>query len=212
MKKVLFLDDTSIIILIEVFNLKEQKSFLRDFLEVIVASLILFLLLNNYVADAREIPSGSMIPTIKIGDRLMVEKVSLHFTDIKRGDIVVFSPPPNINVKDDLIKRVIGLPGDIVEVKPGVGVYVNGKKLDEPYVNEVARSGIEPGSSNGAIVNSSNPNSIAVKVPPNNYFMMGDNRNNSYDSRWWGTISRDKIKGKAVFIFFPFKDIGALKK
>lgn len=193
--------------------MKKQKSFLRDFLEVIVASLVLFLLLNNYVADAREIPSGSMIPTIKIGDRLMVEKVSIHFTDIKRGDIVVFSPPPEINVKDDLIKRVIGLPGDIVEVKPDDGVYVNGRKLNEPYVNDIAMKGIDPGTfDKKEIVKSNNPNSIAVKVPPNSFFMMGDNRNDSYDSRFWGTVTRDKIKGKAVFIFFPFKDMALLKK
>lgn len=174
--------------------MKKQKSFLRDLLEVIVASLVLFLLLNNYVADAREIPSGSMLPTIKIGDRLMVEKVTLHFTDIKRGDIVVFSPPPDINVKDDLIKRVIGIPGDEVKIRNGV-VFVNNKPLEESYIAEKPRQDFGP-----------------IKVAPGNYFMMGDNRNNSYDSRFWGTVSRDKIEGKAVFIFYPFKDISLLEK
>lgn len=174
--------------------MKKQKSFLRDLLEVIVASVVLFLLLNNFVADAREIPSPSMVPTINVGDRLMVEKVSLHFTDIKRGDIVVFAPPPNINVKDDLIKRVIGLPGDEVKIRNRV-VYINNIPLNEPYITDKPRQDFGP-----------------VKVPPSRYFMMGDNRNNSYDSRFWGTVARDKIKGKAVFIFFPFKDLTFLEK
>lgn len=172
----------------------KKKGLLRDAIEVIVASFICFLLLNNYVAEAREIPSGSMIPTIKIGDRLIVEKLSYRFGDVKRGDIIVFSPPQQLAMKDDLIKRVIGLPGDVIEVKKAV-VYVNGKPLKENYVLE------EP-----------NQNFGPYEVPENSYFVMGDNRNNSYDSRFWGTVPRGSIKGKAAFIYFPFNHATLFEK
>jgi signal peptidase I len=164
-------------------------------LKVTGMSLFLAFGIRSFVAEARYIPSGSMEPTLQINDRLIIDKLSYDFTAPQRGDVVVFNPPKALrqqNFHDAFIKRVIGLPGDTVEVKNGQ-VVVNGSPLKEKYIEA------PPSYQWGAVV-----------VPANSYLVLGDNRNNSYDSHYWGFVPRHDIIGKAVFRFYPFTRIGEL--
>jgi signal peptidase I len=161
--------------------------------KTIVTAGILAFGIRTFVAEARYIPSSSMEPTLQINDRLIIEKVSYHFHKPERGDIVVFSPTAALkaqNFQDAFIKRVIGLPGDKVQVKNGL-VYVNGKVLAEKYIAE------EPNYTYGP-----------VTVPPDQYLVLGDNRNNSYDSHAWGFVPRENLIGRAVVRFWPFNRLG----
>jgi signal peptidase I len=153
-------------------------------------------LIRTYIAEARYIPSGAMLPTLQINDRLIINKWNYRFQSPQRGDIVVFSPPEALklqNFKDAFIKRVIGLPGEKVEVKEGK-VYINNRPLEENYIEDPPnyRFGL-------------------VTVPPNSYFMLGDNRNNSYDSHYWGFVPRENIIGKATQRFWPLDRSGAIR-
>lgn len=149
------------------------------------------------MAEARFIPSESMLPTLKIGDHLFIDKISFEIKglkDIERGDIVVFDPPASVKTKDDIpfIKRVIGLPGETISIKSGV-VYINGALLNEPYISEKPFGDFKP-----------------YIIPDNMIFLMGDNRNDSYDSRSWGPLPVQNIIGKAEFRYYPFNDIGTI--
>lgn len=164
-------------------------------LKTIGLSAILALGIRTFVAEARYIPSGSMLPTLEINDRLIIDKLGYRFKAPQRGDIVVFSPTPALqkeNFKDAFIKRVIGLPGDKVQVKLGV-VYVNDQPLQEQYIED------QPNYEYGPVV-----------VPENQYLVLGDNRNNSYDSHYWGFVPRENIIGQAVIRFYPFNRMGGI--
>ena len=158
-------------------------------------SVILALGIRTFVAEARYIPSGSMLPTLQINDRLIVDKLSYHFHSLERGDIVVFSPTQTLKdqgFKDAFIKRIIGLPGEKVEVKGG-RVYINDQPLREDYIEE------KPSYQWGP-----------VQVASDSYLVLGDNRNNSYDSHYWGFVPRDRIIGRAVVRFWPPNRVGEL--
>ncbi len=147
------------------------------------------------VAEPRYVASGSMLPTLHINDRLMVDKLSYRWSNPERGDIVVFSPTEKLkqqNVKDTLIKRVIGLPGEKVQIKGG-RVYINDRLLREKYIAEELTYQWGP-----------------VTVPPNSYLVMGDNRDNSYDGRYWGFVPRENIIGKAVIRFWSPERLGTI--
>jgi signal peptidase I len=164
-------------------------------LKVFGMSLFLSFGIRSFVAEARYIPSGSMEPTLQINDRLIIDKLSYDFTAPQRGDVVVFNPTKTLreqNFHDAFIKRVIGLPGETVEVRNGQ-VWVNGAPLREKYIEA------QPNYQWGPVV-----------VPANSYLVLGDNRNNSYDSHYWGFVPRHDIIGKAVFRFYPFDRIGEL--
>lgn len=166
-----------------------------ELVKTLLLSGVLALGIRQFVAEARYIPSGSMLPTLQINDRLIVDKVSYYLNKPKRGDIVVFDPTKTLeqqNYHDAFIKRVIGTPGDKVEVRGGK-VYVNGKALVENYIQEQPRYNYGPQT-----------------VPPNQYLVLGDNRNNSYDSHYWGFVPREKIIGKAVLRFWPLDRMGGL--
>jgi signal peptidase I len=163
--------------------------------KTIVLSLVLALGIRTFVAEARYIPSGSMLPTLQINDRLIVDKLSYRFTNPQRGDIVVFTPTKTLEEQhfhDAFIKRVIGLPGEKIEVKGG-RVYVNDQPLSEKYIED------KPQYNYGPIV-----------VPKDQYLVLGDNRNNSYDSHYWGFVPRENIIGRAFVRFWPLKRIGEL--
>lgn len=170
----------------------------RDNLQILVVALVLAVVIRLFVAEPRFIPSDSMVPTLQIGDRLVVEKVAYRFRPPQTGDVVVFDPPQqllNFGYSPDkaFIKRIIGTPGDIVQVTKGQ-VYLNQQPLTEPYIAEAPAYEMVP-----------------VRVPPNQYFVMGDNRNNSNDSHVWGFLPRQNIIGRAIFRFFPFDRFGTLK-
>jgi signal peptidase I len=185
---------------------RKDKSFLREYGEALGIALILALIIRAFLVQAFSIPSGSMQPTLLIGDYLLVNKFSYGirnpFTNKvlvplgqpRRGDVVVFIFPQDPT--KDYIKRVIGLPGDKVQLV-NKKVYINGELIETPQAvyddsdripgNQVARDNFGP-----------------AVVPPNSYFVMGDNRDHSYDSRFWGFVSMDALRGKALIIYFSW--------
>jgi signal peptidase I len=210
----------------------EQKSYWRELIETLVTAIILAFGIRTFVAEARYIPSSSMEETLQINDRLIIEKVSYRFNDPARQDIVVFTAPPTAAIcsgslnapppKDAFIKRIVGLPGDTVEFKDAQ-VVINGQVLNEPYIvqdtsNPAAIKTLVP--SNSVLVppdlgTDDQPqgflqNTLKVTIPPDAYLVMGDNRNNSCDSRYWGFVPRENLIGKAFVRFWPLPRIGLL--
>jgi signal peptidase I len=163
-----------------------------EWIPTLVYALVFALVLRTYAVASFIIPSGSMEDTLLQHDLLIANKLSYKLLgqDPQRGDVMIFKPPHEPH--KDYIKRVIGMPGDTVEVKNGV-VYVNDQPLDEEYIKEPPRSNF--------------PKTV---IGENEYFMMGDNRNHSQDSRVWGTVERRAFEGKALFIFWPPSRIGLL--
>lgn len=170
-------------------SMEKVWALLKDIFQVIFFAAVLTLVLRSFVIDARQIPSESMVPTLQIGDRLLVDKIIYKFTDLHRGDIIVFAPPPEARTpelgNDDLIKRIIGLPGDKIQVQNGI-VYINNKPLDEPYIAEKPTYTYGPET-----------------VPEDTFFMMGDNRNRSFDSHAWGFMPQENVKGRAFVRYWP---------
>lgn len=206
---------------------KEQfKANLKETIDTIVFVIVAVILIRFFVAELRWIPSGSMKPTLVEGDRIVVEKIT-KFPNIiknhrfenepKRGDVMIFYPP-FVKLKTDAmsvfsrltgffckdvayIKRVVGLPGEKFEIKKSKNgaykVYINDKPLEEDYImSEYDYHKCRENMYCGPFV-----------IPEDNYFMMGDNRGNSQDSRFWGTLNKDRFIGRAVFIFWPLKNI-----
>jgi signal peptidase I len=190
-----------------------RKSTLREYFESIVIAVILALFIRTFVVQAFKIPTGSMEETLLIGDHLLVnkfvfgptasaaERALLPIGTIKRLDVLVFKYPEDPD--RDFIKRVIGLPGDTVELREKK-VYINGKPLDEPYVHFLSPPS---GPSELHEVTSLDVRERygPVTVPPDHYFMMGDNRDNSQDSRYWGFLPRENIKGKSLVIYWSYQ-------
>lgn len=179
-----------------------------EVLKTILLSGILAIGIRTVVAEARYIPSGSMLETLQINDRLIIDKLSYNFSDPKRGDIIVFNPTKALekqNFHDAFIKRVVGLPGEKVELKNGK-VHINGKALQENYINGQQTSTDVCPSGEPAYL------SKAVVVPPNSYLVLGDNRRNSYDGRCWGLVPRDRIIGKASIRFWPLNSMGSIDR
>ncbi len=187
-----------------------QKSTAREYFESICVAVILALFVRTFIVQAFKIPTGSMENNLLIGDHLLVNKFVfaptlsrlegslLPIDPIARGNVVVFKYPEE--PERDFIKRVIGLPGDTIELKQK-RVYINGTRLDEPYVRYLSPP------------EESSPDDFDVRVqygpvtvPADQYFMMGDNRDNSQDSRYWGFMPRNYVKGKALFVYWSFDD------
>lgn len=178
---------------------------LSDCAILVVVALVLALLLKTYVVQAFFIPSGSMLPTLEIGDRLLVSKVGYRFGDVSRGDIVVFHKPDPFHNISDLIKRVIAVGGDTFELKEGY-VYINGELLDEPYIRNrgttFPKEQIQ-GCNNEATA-------MLCEVPAGMLLVLGDNREASRDSRYFGVIPEETVIGRAVVTVWPFSNIGSL--
>lgn len=177
-----------------------SSAFAREYLDPFIYAGIAAFLLITFVARTYYIPSASMVPTLKVGDVLLVNKFEYRFHAPKEGDIVVFPPP--LPTTDDFIKRVIGRPGDTLRVQSGI-VYVNGKALNEPYIADrpvynlvIKNYGIYVDNSGGSNYSPLDPSAANIaprkfwtapdRIPKNCYFMMGDNRNDSEDSHIWG--------------------------
>ena len=160
----------------------EFRRFAREILEIVLISLILFISINAVSARIR-IESVSMQPTLYAGNFVVVNKMSYKFGQPSRGDIIVFRYPPNPE-QDPYIKRVIGLPGETVQIKDD-RVYIDGVKISEPYLSLQTKHGGE------------------WTVPQDALFVMGDNRNNSSDSRSWGVVPLENVIGKAAVVYWP---------
>ena len=178
---------------------------IREGAIVVVVAVLVAVLLRTFVVQTFFIPSGSMEPTLQIGDRILVNKLSYHLHGVDRGDIVVFSRPPAENCGgpevNDLVKRVIGLPGDVISLSGGY-VYIDGKRLDESWL-PASEQGITSAGPTGTPSDLGHP----YRIPAGDYFVMGDNRTDSCDSRYWGPISRSLIVGKVEVRVWPISSI-----
>lgn len=177
---------------------KSWKKTILENLKLGAIALTIAIVVRLFIAEPRFIPSPSMVPTLAVGDRLLVEKVSYHLHEPHQGDIVVFEPPPQLQeygyrASQAFIKRVIGLPGQIVQVTGG-NVLVDGQPLTENYILEAPQYEMPP-----------------VQVPDGSLFMMGDNRNDSNDSHVWGFLPEENVIGRAAFRFWPFEKIGSVE-
>jgi signal peptidase I len=163
----------------------------REWIKDLFIAFIVAMVVRTFFIQAFRIPSESMVPTLLAGDHLLVEKITYRFREPRRGEVIVFKFP--LDKDKDYIKRVIGLPGDIVEIRNKV-VYLNGKPLKEPYTIH-----IDP----NVIPKELSPRDFfgPVKVPENSFFVMGDNRDNSFDSRFWGFVPKKDVIGKALIIY-----------
>lgn len=180
-----------------------KKSVVREYAEAFALAILLALAIRTFVVQAFKIPSGSMIPTLSIGDHILVNKfvygVKIPFTDQivipmsrpERGDIIVFKFPGDES--KDYIKRVVGTPGDVIEVR-NKAVYVNGTLADTTHIQHV-----DP-----EVHQDRRDNFGPVTVPPDSYFVMGDNRDQSLDSRFWGFVKLNKIRGKAFLVYWSW--------
>ena len=170
-----------------------------------MVAVLVAVLLRTFVVQTFFIPSGSMEPTLQIGDRILVNKLSYHLHGVDRGDIVVFSRPPAENCGgpevNDLVKRVVGLPGDVISLSRGY-VYIDGKRLNESWL-PATEQGITSAGPKGNASNLAHP----YHIPANEYFVMGDNRNDSCDSRYWGPIKRSLIVGKVEVRVWPISSL-----
>ena len=186
---------------------KRRKSLTREYVEAIVIAVLLAVVIRTLVIQAFTIPSGSMMDSLLVGDYILVNKfiygAEVPFTDRhlpgirqpRRGDIIVFRYPQDES--RDFIKRVVAVEGERVQVRDN-RVLVNGQPLDEPYVRPGSFSATP--SNHCGYVYACDP----VVVPPGSYFVMGDNRDNSQDSRYWGFVRRSKIRGKAFVIYWSW--------
>jgi signal peptidase I len=169
----------------------------RENIQILVIALVLAVVIRLFIAEPRYIPSDSMVPTLAIGDRLVVEKVAYRLRPPAAGEIIVFDPPQRLQEYGytgdrAFIKRIMGVPGDRIAVHNG-RVYRNDQPLDEPYIAEPPKYEMP-----------------AVTVPDRQFFVMGDNRNNSNDSHVWGFLPQDNIIGRAVFRFWTFDRFGRI--
>lgn len=174
-----------------------MKGIMKSVLEwvvIIAVAFVLSVIIRNFIVDTRIVPTGSMLPTIQLQDRLIVDRLFYKYSTIKRGDILVFTAPEQAQEDLDLVKRVIGLPGEKVEIKNGK-VYIEDKALNEPYIMAPPDYNYGP-----------------VTVPPNSYFMLGDNRRASKDSHIWGFLPADKILGRVWIRYWPLERFGSLGK
>jgi signal peptidase I len=190
-----------------------KKSTLREYFESIVIAVILAFFIRTFIVQAFKIPTGSMEENLLIGDHLLVnkfmfastassfERMVLPIGTISRGDVVVFKYP--VEPERDFIKRVIGLPGETLEVREKK-VYVNGSPLDEPYAH-YTQPASSPSEFHEVTSFDVRERYGPVTVPPEQYFVMGDNRDNSQDSRYWGFLPRGHIKGKALLIYWSYE-------
>ena len=192
---------------------KAPKSTRRVMLEwgiLIVAALLIAFVIKTFLFQAFYIPSESMVPTLNVGDRVLVNKLSYDFHDVHRGDIIVFEAPPLARSNDiqDLVKRVVGLPGETVEAHDDGHLYIDGRRLKEPYL---------PAGTVTSPFDKVPPNCEApadgangCKVPPGRLFVMGDNRRASKDARVFGPIKESTIVGRVFLRIWPLDDIGFL--
>lgn len=175
-----------------------------DLIETMAISFSIFLVVYLFFLQPHQVNGQSMVPNFQDGEHVLTDKVSYKMRDPKRGEIVVFHAPPDAHCPEgtgcDFIKRILGVPGDTVEVKENA-VWVNGNKLPEPYI-----------PSDFAILPGNATKGKGVYLGPNEFFVSGDNRPYSSDSRTWGAITKDEIIGRVFFRYWPPSAISAVNK
>lgn len=190
----------------------KMKSELREWIESILIAFVIAIVLQTFVIQAFKIPSGSMIPTFQIGDRIFVNKflycarvpfvnIRLPIMDVKqpkRGDIIVFTSPED--PKKDFVKRLIALGGESVEIRDG-RVYVDGAMVEAPSIRSIYYYNAGDYGKEGAV----------IQVPKDSYFALGDNSANSRDSRYWGFVPKANLIGKAIFMYWPLNRIKVIR-
>ena len=187
---------------LETKNEKETvnwKSELISWIQIIIAAAVIALFLNSCIIANSQIPSESMENTIMAHDRVIGSRLSYLFSEPERGDVIIFHYPDDPTGDTYYVKRVIGLPGDVIDIHDG-GVYLNGSDtpLDEPYIKEPMET---------------DPNHpLHFEVPEDSYFMMGDNRTDSWDARFWENtwVTKDKLIAKVLFRYYPFNKMGVI--
>ncbi len=174
-------------------NSKNKKNIFKELLGYVIVAIIAVVVsigLRIFVIEPFIVPTPSMSPTLLVGDRVIVNKLEYKFKPVKRGDIVAIYSPLE---KKNLVKRVIGLEGEVISFSPDGEVFINGEEIQEPYLPENFTVSYDDSE---------------YEINENEYFVMGDNRNNSADSRVFGPISSEKIFGKVIFIYGPLSRIG----
>jgi signal peptidase I len=204
----------------------DGPSALAEWTKSIVIAAILFLFLRTFVVQTFVITSGSMENTLLVGDFLMVNRAAIGsripltsvripgYSKPKRQDVIVFQPPPPDDTTMKLVKRLIGLPGDTIEMRNRV-VYIDGKRLDEPYVKHTSepddthpwmqwqKDYLAPGVDRSTYA-PTRDNWGPLVIPPDRYMMLGDNRETSFDSRYWGLVEGWRLEGRAEFLYFSY--------
>ncbi|HHY41041.1 MAG TPA: signal peptidase I [Syntrophaceticus sp.] len=170
---------------------REKNTLWKDILQAVVLAIILATVIRVWLLEPFYIPSPSMEPTLFPGDRIIVNKIGYKFREPERGDVIVFHYP--LDPERDFVKRVIAFEGETIEIRNNY-VYIDGQRLEEPYIQDVVIGDIAP-----------------LRVPKGHYFVMGDNRNNSEDSREWGPLDKDLVIGKAIFVYWPFSRFGVIE-
>lgn len=178
--------------------LKKLGAFLYETTQTIVIFLSIFVFIYFFAAQPHQVQGDSMLPNFLSGEYILTDKITYRFNEPKRGDIIVFKAPNN--PRKDYIKRIIGLPGETISLKNST-IYIDEKPLTETY--------LEPNEkiTAGAYLKSEK----AIKIEPNQYFVLGDNRDQSQDSRTWGPISQNKIIGRVFFSYWPLNTIGKVE-
>ena len=181
---------------------------MREWTESLASTVVFVLVFTTFIAQATQVPTPSMVPTIMVGDHFFLDKIAfpgnfpaavqnwLPRRQISHGDIIAFRPPPSANMTTPFVKRVIGIPGDKIEIK-NRDVYVNDVLKDEPYKIHVSQVGSLSGCEYCG----------PLTVPEDKFFVMGDNRDNSNDSRFWGFVDRNSIIGKPLFVYWSFESL-----
>lgn len=182
---------------------------MREWTESLASTIVFVLIFTTFIAQATQVPTPSMVPTIMVGDHFFLDKIAfpgnfpeavrgwLPRRNVQRGDIIAFRPPPEAGNNTPFVKRVIGIPGDTIEIKDR-DVYVNGVKSEEPYKIHVTAY-----ASSGGSCDYCGP----LTVPADQFFVMGDNRDNSLDSRFWGFVDRNNIIGKPLFVYWSYENL-----
>lgn len=172
-------------------QLKKTNKPLVELVQALVIAVVITFVIRTFVFQPFWVPTTSMIPTLKVNDRILVNEMFLRYGEVERGDVMVFRYPLEPEVI--YVKRMIGLPGETLEIKKD-GIYIDGGKIEEPYLeNNYNYAPMGP-----------------VMVPENSYFAMGDNREFSADSRIWGFVPEDNFIGKAFLIYWPISDFGQI--
>jgi len=166
---------------------KGKKSMIRELLETVISAGIIAFIIITFIGQVTVVKGASMEPTLHNNERLIANKISYRFETPERGEIIIFRPP--LEIKRNYIKRIIGIPGDKIEIANGE-IYLNDKKLEEPYVKNRSYENMPP-----------------TIVPDDSFFVLGDNRPNSSDSRYWGFVPRKNVVGRAWIVFWPLNRI-----